>query len=626
MIRNPARLALVLACATLVCATASASGKTPAQSKCKHGTVAVKVQGKARCQKLNSAIPRPQAGDPRVGFFQAALGANLRAARDRHGHKLKPLSKLIGAHAYRAISHNLPAALTRLDKLASPHAASGRARLASGCGSSGPSSSSSFSSGGISVGLTQNSDGSGSVQMSADVGNGLRISVDFDISQCNYFKVPPCPTADGKLDGTDKHPLRVRIVVSNAAGTVRSQAITSNSNETLHGDVADDAKLDELIVNDTSSFSFVVAGSEVGHVLSERARISRQARVNMRFGYPAAFNGAVSITGSIDGMPLSPAQVAAEQLRAKANFDKEFAKIIKEEIDRFRKLETGFNEPNSCAKVSFTPRSGTRTLERGKNSTFSSKVGPKKGGTSPGRWKLRSSQNARITPTSARGTSPTFTVMVATIRSGASVIADFEVKSKAGVARDKWTQPIKGVEPPVQRISGNFSGSSSGPGGNFTWEGGATFTPLRTPPHGASGTYVLSTGVVTYHAGGNAGLYGFNCTMSGTKQIALPPRSGSIGALGSQPDGDSPYTYSGNIGLPASAGLMDVVLSNCADPSANDMRIQVGIFGQPLDMGQGNTSDDGLTYNGSSTSQSGDGTQWSWTMRGDTNPTPPGGS
>src|SRR5262249_49785725 len=109
------------------------------------------------------------------------------------------------------------------------------------------------------------------------------------------------------------------------------------------------------------------------------------------------------------------------------------------------------------------------------------------------------------------------------------------------------------------------------------------------------------------------------------KQIALPARSGTIGVVGSPPDGDSPYTYSGNIGVPASEALMDVVLSNCADPSANDMQIQVSIFGLPLDMGRGNTSADGITYDGSSTSQSGDGSRWSWTMKGDTNPTPPGG-
>lgn len=432
----------------------------------------VQVEGKTRCQKLRGAIPRPQPGDPRVGFFQAALGANLGVGRDRHGRKLKPLAQVISGRAYRAISHNLPGALARLDNSAAPHVAFERDRVAGGCGSSGPSSSSSYSgSDGTSVGLTQNGDGSASVQMSTDAGNGLRVSVDFDVSQCNVFKVPRCPTADGTLDGSDKHPLRVRIVVSNAAGTVRSQAITANSSETLHGDVADDAKLDELIVNDTTGFSFVVAGSEVGHVLSERARISRQARVNMRFGYPAAFNGTANISGSIDGVPLSPAERAAEEIRTKANFDREFAKIIKEEADRFRRIETGFNQPNACAMVSFTPKSGTRTLERGKNSTFSSKVGPGDGGSSRGRWKLVSSQNARITPSRLTGTSPTFTVTVATIRSGASVIADFEVKSRAGVARDKWTQPIKGAEPPIVKISGNFSGGASAGGGDFTWEG-----------------------------------------------------------------------------------------------------------------------------------------------------------
>jgi uncharacterized membrane protein YgcG len=614
--RPRVRFVLVLGCAVVLCLGGNAAGKRPARSMCKHGTVPVKVEGKTHCQKLRGAIPRPRPGDPRVGFFQAALGANVSVARDRHGRRLKPLAQLMGGRAYRAISHNLPGALTRLDDLAAPRAASDRARASSGCGSSGPSSSSSYSgSDGTSVGLTQNSDGSASVQMSTDAGNGLRVSIDFDISQCNFFKVPPCPTADGKLDGTDKHPLRVRIVVSKGAATVRSEAITANSGETLHGDVADDAKLDELIINDTSSFSFVVAGSEVGHVFSERARISRQAIVNMRFGYPTAFNGAVNITGSIDGVPLSPAERAAEELRTKANFDKEFAQIIKEEVDRFRMIETGFNKPNACAKVSFTPRSNTRTLQRGQNSTFSSKVGPKGGGTSPGRWKLVSSQNARITPTRPRGTSPTFSVTVATIRSGASVIADFEVKSKAGVARDKWTQRITGAEPPIVKISGNFSGGASAGGGDFTWEGGATFVPLTPATHGATNQYLLTTGTVTYHADGKALLYGFNCTMHGSKQISLPARSGSVGVFGSPPDGDSPYTYSASITLPAAAGTMDVVLSNCADPSANDMHITISLFGQPLQTAESNTSADGLTYDGDYTSLT-DGSHWSWTMKG----------
>lgn len=84
----------MLGCAVVLCVSTSAAGKRPARGKCKHGTVPVKVEGKTRCQKLRGAIPRPQPGDPRVGFFQAALGANVGVARDRHGRKLTPLAQV----------------------------------------------------------------------------------------------------------------------------------------------------------------------------------------------------------------------------------------------------------------------------------------------------------------------------------------------------------------------------------------------------------------------------------------------------------------------------------------------------------------------------------------------------
>ncbi len=246
--------------------------------------------------------------------MHVALGADLGAARDRHGHRLEPFSKLARGKPYRAFLDNLPTALARLDRIAGLQASSALARSASGgCKSGIPETSSSYNgSDGTSVGLKTNSDGSTTVHMATSVRNGIRVSVEFSSSECNYFHVPSCPSADGQLDGTDQHPLEVRIVVSNASGTLRSQTVRANSSENLHGAVADDAKLDELIINDNNSFGFVTAGSDVGHVISQRFSISRQPLVNMRLGYALAFSGAVSISGKVDGISLTRAELAAE--------------------------------------------------------------------------------------------------------------------------------------------------------------------------------------------------------------------------------------------------------------------------------------------------------------------------
>src|SRR5262249_39581909 len=149
--------------------------------------------------------------------------------------------------------------------------------------------------------------------------------------------------------------------------------------------------------------------SQIGHTISQRATISRQAIVNMRFGYPAAFDGAVSISGSVDGVALSRADLAAEELRAKASFDKEVAQIVKQEIDRYRGRERGFATPNTCVQPTLTPLSNTLTLNPGSSGSFQAQLDMKEGGGAPvGKWKVTSQSGGTFTPTTAQSHKATF--------------------------------------------------------------------------------------------------------------------------------------------------------------------------------------------------------------------------
>jgi hypothetical protein len=462
---------VVLACCAFVWGVASAAATVAATSKCKRGTVPVRVQGKLRCEKLRHALPRPQTGDPRLSFAHVALGANLRAARDRHGRRLEPWSRFARGKPYRAFLNNLPTALARLDRIARPRAGSDLARSASGgCKSGIPETSSSYQgSDGTSVGLTTNPDGSTTVHMATSVGNGTRVSVQFNSSECNYFNVPSCPTADGQLDGTDRHPLEIRIVVGNASGTLHSQTVTANSTENLHGAVADDAKLDELIINDNSSFGFVTAGSEVGHVISEHFTISRQAHVNMRLGYALATSGAVSISGSVDGISLTRAELAAEELRAKASADEEFAKIMKQEIDRYRTLEKGFDTAQTCVHIAFAPTSGSKPVHAGDNGSFQARVDMKSGSGSPtGKWKLVSQRGASFLPSGASHHQTTFRYSVPSKTSATRIAASLSATSKAGVATGDWTQPIKSTSLYLRIVGYTRSEQSTTTNGQMT--------------------------------------------------------------------------------------------------------------------------------------------------------------
>jgi hypothetical protein len=165
----------------------------------------------------------------------------------------------------------------------------------------------------------------------------------------------------------------------------------------------------------------------------------------------------------------------------------------------------------------------------------------------------------------------------------------------------------------LSEISGSFSGSASlGGRANFTWNGGVGFKRVVENIPGAFGAYFVSSGLVTYTVSGMSP--SADCQISGTQQINLPPTSGSINVNGSPPDGLEPYTYSISV-PPPYPGTMEGTRSGCSDSTAEGTRETIMLPASPLDTGQSQqVSEDGITYKGSYTGDS--GAQYDWALEG----------
>ena len=165
----------------------------------------------------------------------------------------------------------------------------------------------------------------------------------------------------------------------------------------------------------------------------------------------------------------------------------------------------------------------------------------------------------------------------------------------------------------LSEISGTFGGSGSlGGRANFTWNGGIVFKRVVENIPGAFGTYLVSSGLVTYTVSGMSP--SADCQISGTQQINLPPNSGSITVNGSPPDGLEPYTYGISV-PPPYPSTMEGTRSGCSDSSVEGTRETIMLPASPLDTGQSQqVSEDGIVYRGSYTGDS--GAQYNWALDG----------
>src|SRR4029077_17071676 len=140
-----------------------------------------------------------------------------------------------------------------------------------------------------------------------------------------------CPDANGALDATDS--LRARIdteVLDTHDRPVEFFTQTITQSTRMHGEVAEDAKLDRVVVDDTLQLGESAGGPEAEFTGSVQATIKREARINMRTGAyepsTSTATGDVQLSGLLR---LLESRFKANALaRLKASADRGFAATV----------------------------------------------------------------------------------------------------------------------------------------------------------------------------------------------------------------------------------------------------------------------------------------------------------
>ncbi|HEX5622200.1 MAG TPA: hypothetical protein VFX51_27485 [Solirubrobacteraceae bacterium] len=610
-------LALALSLALVPAAAAPASpepsGAVAKKKRCKKGKVRMKVGKRTRCVKLGKAFPKPKAIDVRKSAGAFVIGANFSKLRDRNGRRLPSLPKLlrqVDPKAESALQGALKAGLARMDAIAST-------ARATGCTSSPGAIQGSYTSGGVTVDLTLTAQ---SLGMSMESLNGQRrVRMELEMPACgdgNAARVDDCPTADGIVRGSDNRHMTVRVTVTEGSTVVWSQGIALRGETTHKGFVEDTAKLRRLDVHNQEDSTLMLGGSSRGFApLTIRTILQRLATVEMPSG---TFNPAPSILAvevSSSGISGSERREVEQQIsgQARQQADRQFRDIVNDAITKYRERERGWNEPNRCATLTFTPASNTRRLRLGDSGTFTAAVQAKPGGSpSNATWTRVGAENATVTPGSASGGRPSFRYSgVQHVGAGIFVRATLKAVSKAGVARQAWTQPT--LSDSINNITGSFSGVWNFGGSVLSWSGGATW--LRAAPgSNANGQFALKTGSYTVTASGKDGTGGTDCTQTGTKAVTLTT-NGFASVQGQPPAFTPPYTYSASAAaIGPSSSNMQVTLSGCSDQSYNGKVVTIGLPFSALETGS-QTSADGITYTGHHTDIAGV-TSWNWNLHG----------
>ena len=338
------------------------------------------------------------------------------------------------------------------------------------------------------MGLDTSSNGNATVTMTTNGPGGLHISVQFQVSECDHFDVPPCPTADGRLDGTDSSPLLLRTTITQNGTLLRSESVEIEDTQKLAGQVADDAKLDTLDIADSYRFRSSFAGSQLAHAVSINGAVELQTRVDMRSGLYSPGHGGVIVNATVDGASLSAAELAGLASQSEAEADAAFAKVAAKEIARYHARETNIDKPGECAQLTFNPVSDTLTVNSGDQGHFTGHIESKEGGdASKARWTLSGQKNASFSPSSTENPQPSFSYDVSGSPSSNTFTTHVKATSTAGVAQGDWSQKLK----TLRTISGTFTGQDTGGGsGTLSWSGTATFQRADTGA-GIAGSFQL---------------------------------------------------------------------------------------------------------------------------------------
>ncbi len=402
------------------------------------------------CRSLRAALPAPRDGDARLLLAAAALD-DLEGLRDRRGRRAPSLKKLfrkVGPRAYRTVQRAIPQGFARMDRLASTPARAARspgfASQAPACaGSSGPTRKDNYSSsaGGQKMTATVTLGAVATLDLSVE-GGEHRISVSVTTDDCSRFDAPRCPTAAGVVDATDGSTFKVSLSVERGDTVLMSRSVDFSGRTRMHAEVGIDAKLDFIDIDDTQTANIELGGAkqQFGPVNLIYTGI-HHARVDMPGGSYVPDLSAVDISLTARGLTVGRSALGQVGNDIAAELDRSFATLVGREIANFRNLENGWNKPNECVDLKFSPASRTLKLSRGQRGSMSVQAIAKQGGgAAHGSWTRTAQQNGSFSPDKVEGPSAGFSYEVTNAGKGIVVSTAVRVTSRAGVGEGSWEQ------------------------------------------------------------------------------------------------------------------------------------------------------------------------------------------
>jgi hypothetical protein len=438
------------------------------------------------------------------------------------------------------------------------------------------------------------------------------------------FASLPCPDQNGVVYASDTLRGAVITEVLDRGHVVGYYHLSFAHNTKMRGQVASDAKLDTVDLNNTVQLAERVGGPEsaIGQAYAE-AKIKQHTVIDMRTGQYVPDQSSVTGEAQLSGLLrlFEKTFTTGALARLKKAADDGFAKTVDDATKNYRELEKGWNTPNTCAHLKFTPESDTITLKPGSSGVFSGEIAAKEGGFASGKWTLTNQTGAIFSQPTAQGKNLLFGYDVPAVGPDLAG-ASFDVTSKAGRAAGNWTQPVGSNA--IQTISGNFSSESRIPtmAGDSVLSVTGSVGYRRSSPSalgGANGTFALIGGGYTVTASGIDSTLATACHQTGTAHFGLD--GGSFSANGTGPGFVAPYDYSftaSKSGTPT----MQITRSNCP-PGAESMEgttaiIPVSNFFGP---GDSHSSTDGVNFADSETSSAGGGSSsFTWALQGSTKP------
>ena len=120
-----------------------------------------------------------------------------------------------------------------------------------------------------------------------------------------------------------------------------------------------------------------------------------------------------------------------------------FPDLIREERENYRRRESLWQAPGTCAKLALDPAGGARKVRRGEDGSLAVKIEANAGGlAAKARWTLSAQENGTFGPATPPAASQTITYRV-TGEPGRKLKLKVRATSTAGVDEQEWAQDIE---------------------------------------------------------------------------------------------------------------------------------------------------------------------------------------